>query len=624
MRIAWVGPVSPCQAGQARHAELLLQHLADKANIDLFVDDYVPTSPFIRDRFRHFSYTELPSRHLAGEYDVVVYQVGNNHYHDHVLDLLPRIPGVVDLHEVKLDGLLWRKNRVIRDLGSLIRCAKGVITHSQYQHDSVARLCRTPLTHIALPTSTSAQIEETEMHALRSELGLPEKALVIGSFGFAHPHKRLEVAMQAFTRLVGSVGTALYLHVGAVPDALSDYWNRLLNVAYRSITADRVRVTGWVSDEEMARYMLCTDICINLRYPSVGEVSATALQCMGAGKPVLLTPVDSFREFPDEVCIKIPTGRREVDTVAESLRRLSMDPIGRKELGARAYAYVEDRHNPEKVAHQYLRFIESIAPGRASDIRLTDRPVVLRSAHSKLVASPGEPVVVPLILSGIERTAETRHRTAQGADLYLRGRLYASAGDVSPPWVRELLPEEIRTGRSQEWNVVFPAPAASGQYLLDLFVEGDLMGLPGFRTDPVIRLPLTVWPDSRQPGILCASISPDAGRLVSQCGAEVELRVQMRNCGDTVWLSSTAPQRGDVSLGGHLYGSHGRLLIWDFLRVPLPHNVKPEEQVTISSVFAAPGHPGHFRLGLAMVDEHITWFERTGSHSVSVILEVAP
>src|SRR6185295_17445566 len=44
----------------------------------------------------------LPTRHQAQPYDLVVYQMGNGRLHDRVYDLLPRIPGLLVLHDLVL------------------------------------------------------------------------------------------------------------------------------------------------------------------------------------------------------------------------------------------------------------------------------------------------------------------------------------------------------------------------------------------------------------------------------------------------------------------------------------------------------------------------------------------
>ena len=58
--------------------------------------------------------------------------------------------------------------------------------------------------------------------------------------------------------------------------------------------------------EDFNGYMAACDIVLNLRYPTVGESSGTLLRALGMGKAVVVTDVGSFREYPDEICLKAP------------------------------------------------------------------------------------------------------------------------------------------------------------------------------------------------------------------------------------------------------------------------------------------------------------------------------
>ena len=75
---------------------------------------------------------------------------------------------------------------------------------------------------------------------------------------------------------------------------------------------------------------------LNLRYPTVGESSGTLLRALGMGKAVIVSDVGSFREYPDEICLKAPVDASEEDHLFEYMNLLVSRPEMAQALGARA------------------------------------------------------------------------------------------------------------------------------------------------------------------------------------------------------------------------------------------------------------------------------------------------
>src|SRR5205807_3689405 len=105
------------------------------------------------------------------------------------------------------------------------------------------------------------------------------------------------------------------------------------------------------------------DVVLNLRYPTVGESSGTMLRALGLGKPVLVSEIGSFAEFPEDVCLKVPVGAGEEDLIFEYLNLLVSRPEVARALGARAKRYVARECNWATVAGQYAGFLESVVRG---------------------------------------------------------------------------------------------------------------------------------------------------------------------------------------------------------------------------------------------------------------------
>jgi glycosyltransferase involved in cell wall biosynthesis len=124
-----------------------------------------------------------------------------------------------------------------------------------------------------------------------------------------------------------------------------------------------VRMVGFVPIDDFTGYLSACDIVLNLRYPTVGESSGTLLRALGLGKPTLVSEVGSFSEFPEDVCLKVPVGVGEEDTIFEYLDLLASRPDVAQALGARARDYVAQQCNWLTVAKQYARFLQAVAEG---------------------------------------------------------------------------------------------------------------------------------------------------------------------------------------------------------------------------------------------------------------------
>jgi SAM-dependent methyltransferase len=103
---------------------------------------------------------------------------------------------------------------------------------------------------------------------------------------------------------------------------------------------------------------------LNLRHPTVGESSGSLLRALGLGKAVLVSDVGAFREFPDDVCLKVPVGASEEDLIFEYLNLLASRPDVARALGERAARYVKEECNWDHVAGLYASFLQSVVEGR--------------------------------------------------------------------------------------------------------------------------------------------------------------------------------------------------------------------------------------------------------------------
>jgi uncharacterized protein YbaR (Trm112 family) len=146
--------------------------------------------------------------------------------------------------------------------------------------------------------------------------------------------------LRALRRIVRHIPTALLLIAGSVaPGAALDD-----DIEYLGLSR-HVRMLGYVPDAIARTVAAASDACVNLRYPTAGETSASLLRLLGAGRPVIITDDGPNAEYPDEVALKVPVDRVEEETLAELLNALHADPELARARGNVARQYVAEQHS---------------------------------------------------------------------------------------------------------------------------------------------------------------------------------------------------------------------------------------------------------------------------------------
>ncbi|MGD0871849.1 MAG: glycosyltransferase [Bryobacteraceae bacterium] len=373
MRAAFFSPLPPARSGIADYSEALIESLRPLADLEVFAR--------AEDAFD-------PSR-----FDIALYQVGNNQYHDFVYETALRHPGVVVMHESNLHHLIsdltirrddWdgylreceynggaaarayaervRKLEVGPDYEGLpmtrrlLERARGVVVHSRHMEREVRAAGFTgPVAVIP----HGAWIPDADRNAWRQKLGLDEITPLIGIFGYLKPYKRIAESLRAFRRLVRLVPQARMILVGE-PHAEFPLAAMIRGMGL----SGNVRVLGFTPIEDFVGYLGACDIVLNLRYPTVGESSGTLLRSLGLGKAVMVSEVGSFQEFPEDVCLKVPVGAGEEDLIFEYMNLLVSRPEVAQALGANARDYVARECNWGAVARQYAAFLEAVVEGK--------------------------------------------------------------------------------------------------------------------------------------------------------------------------------------------------------------------------------------------------------------------
>jgi len=383
VRLAYFSPLPPKRTGIATYSAHLAVALQHHAELDFF--DPAPAAAPLPGK-AVLDYQARPGLLLTLPfYDALLYHFGNNpYYHVDMYRAFRSHPGVAVLHDTVLYYLIAGLGRggMLREFlynygperlaefraiegdcpgGELLRYgaperypflrriltqAKAVIVHSETSAGLVRAEARCPV-HVVPLLAYEPMLEPGDPSvraAERRRLGLGPEELVIGCFGFIGPTKRLSAVFEAVARLRDHLPCRVLI-VGEGQGLAED-------IAASGI-GDRVIELGFVEEARFGRLLRTIDILANLRFPSMGETSATLIQAMAGGIPSLVSDNAWFSELPDASVSKIPVGAGEADALEAALLALGRDEALRGRIARSARDYVATVCAPASVARLY-------------------------------------------------------------------------------------------------------------------------------------------------------------------------------------------------------------------------------------------------------------------------------
>jgi glycosyltransferase involved in cell wall biosynthesis len=186
-------------------------------------------------------------------------------------------------------------------------------------------------------------------HLAKRALGLPQDRLVALCFGFLSPYKGLEATLDA-AEIAGPV-VELVIAGGEHPrlegrDGYAD--------ALRRRYGDVARFTGYVPEEDMARWFSAADVVL-IPYPRPFASSGPLAHALGYGTPVLCSPaLAACVGAPDEMVAPI-----DPPALARRLTELALDPALVDTVRAATRAMAAER-SWDSVARRHVALYEEV------------------------------------------------------------------------------------------------------------------------------------------------------------------------------------------------------------------------------------------------------------------------
>jgi glycosyltransferase involved in cell wall biosynthesis len=396
MKIAWFTPMSQ-KSAIARFSVAVAASLAKLADIEIgyFDDDDIRETGVPARRFQS---SKSVTPEVLRSYDAVIYNFGNYlPFHREIYLLSRKWPGVCILHdfvmhhffagyhldylrtpasyellmettygrEAPVAARVWETDEVVRFplFEEVTRGALGVVTHSEFFKQRVEACFAGPVARIPLAYDVGTSRSEIS----RAQLGVGADEILMVTVGHINPNKQIESVIEAIARLGPALRGLVYAIVGP---ASPDYERKLKAASKEKGLEDIVRFLGQVSDDLLSAYLSAADICINLRFPAMEGASASVIEEMLFGKPVIVTNTGFFGELPDDCVVKVsPDSDAEL---AAALKQLVLDDSARRRIGAFAKLFAENEFHADQYAKKIMEFLWDVR-GATPLLGLADR-----------------------------------------------------------------------------------------------------------------------------------------------------------------------------------------------------------------------------------------------------------
>ncbi len=325
---------------------------------------------------------------LANEADTVVYQIGNHfEFHQGGVEWLPKLPGLVCLHDFFLGHLFcgWAQTHRVQadavlrnwygnDIASrffgytsdetfvestrnsspmtewICSMAYGVMTHSTWGAERVLKSCPGPV-YVA-PLAYDAPLNLPITQSLSSPDSNQFRLLTIGHI---NSNKRVASVIRAIGNSPTLRQRTIYRLVGYIkPETILE-----LSELARNSQVTLV-ISGEVDDAELAMAIQQTDVVSCLRWPSLEAASASAIESMLYGKPIIVTDTGFYAEIPGDCALKI-SASNEISNLTTVLERLATDPSQREEVGRRAKQWASKQFSAVNYALQLTACVIDIS-----------------------------------------------------------------------------------------------------------------------------------------------------------------------------------------------------------------------------------------------------------------------
>ena len=384
-KLAWLSPFPPQKSGIANYSHWLIKALKPHLDIDLYYDKTTPASE-IAAEFDVYPISHFPERRT--KYDEVVYHLGNHcEFHKHIYQLAWEFPATIVLHDYYLnafihDAFFRQTNGHLYELaladGGSQPLPKGLhgllpklgrnISAIPMSHAVVARSRKVVVHHRWIknqfPESQHVDViphfarinyqpTKEQLDSFKRRFLIKESEFLITCLGFVNKNKLPALQIEVTKRLLEAGYPVRLLFAGETAPDLK----YLQSEAEAGKNHEYITFADYLDEADYFSALFASDLLINLRNPSMGEASGTLMQALAAGKPVIISDLNQYKEFPDTVCWKLTHGEHEAELLYRYITALLSNKNLRETISANSLAYVDAVLTLDRIIPHWLRVL---------------------------------------------------------------------------------------------------------------------------------------------------------------------------------------------------------------------------------------------------------------------------
>jgi glycosyltransferase involved in cell wall biosynthesis len=271
-----------------------------------------------------------------------------------------RAPVVMVLHDVYSAG--GRRRAEWWAMAMCTALPQALVIHGEHERPRLYRMPRAGRARV-IPHFIERR-EPISREKARRELGVEDATRIVGVLGWIHPRKQYETAIRLLATLDPSY--RLWL-IGAVPQQSQAYMTKLTSLARELGVTDRMTVTGYIEEDELALRMAALDVGLCPYRDASASGSMSTL--LSARRPI----VANHFELAAELTGLAPEAITLVsDNDLGAYRAAIVDAV-RRSPAPSAFDALLDQHDPHEIATQYLETLRTAAAGTAGH-----RPALIR------------------------------------------------------------------------------------------------------------------------------------------------------------------------------------------------------------------------------------------------------
>ena len=374
LRIGWMSPLTPASGiGTFSHAVTSrMPTTVDGEAIDLTLL-YVDHAVLHRGGGRSIRIEDTDSfRNVLGLFDLLVYNIGNNtEHHEVIFRLLRTHPGIIVCHDyvyqhyladrsmhngrsfASFAALLMKfgdreaapylaRSRITSRLGKtryspwdsevsaaqpmsevILDLGSALVVHSRFALTQVEKRFEGPILQLGMPHDQKPLNGSDDAYEAWTRGVVGKAALNMVSFGHIQATKCIDLVLEALASSKTLRKRIRYTIAGFVGDW--DYLRRLEDIVASAGLREIVRFETGVSEARLAGLIADADLFINLRKPNTEGSSASLIEQLDTGRPVVVLDSGCYGEVPSDAAVKLPASAG-LDDVRVALEQLVARP----------------------------------------------------------------------------------------------------------------------------------------------------------------------------------------------------------------------------------------------------------------------------------------------------------